>query len=96
MEKTYKTVYEITGRTNAQNYACSGWYSEEKNAIETFIKKYPRFKGKAVLQRKQVEDIGNGVLVSDSDFPVENLCVFTSKTDTELLQYINGKYRLQI
>ena len=60
MEKTYKTVYEITGRTNAQNYACSGWYSEEKNAIETFIKKYPRFKGKAVLQVNKLRILAMG------------------------------------
>jgi hypothetical protein len=66
MEKTKKKMYEIVGRTTAGNFACSGFCSELRIAIDFFIEKYPRFKGEALIKTQFADDIGDGVLVANA------------------------------
>jgi hypothetical protein len=91
-QKIYKTVYEIIGKTRVGNFVCSGWFADEKGALDSFVREYPRFKGRAILQKKQVEVFGNGILISDCAKPGEHLCIFSSRHDNELLQYVNGRF----
>ena len=87
-QKIYKTIYEIVGKTSTQKYVSTGWFTEDKLAVNNFIEKYPRFKGKASLIRKQVEDWGDSVLISDMAKRGDQLAVFTCKND--ILQYSMG------
>lgn len=87
-EKKYKTIYEILGRTKSQKFVCSGWWSAPNGALQEFVEQYPRFTGRATLFKKQVEDMGDQLLISDMANRGEELVMFASTK--EIKTFINN------
>lgn len=78
MSQLTKTIYEVIGRTKANNYVCSGWCSSPKLALAAMLVLYPRFMGRATLFEKIVEDHGEGLLISDMARRGREITMFNS------------------
>lgn len=60
-------MFEIKGFTESRKYVSSGWSRTAENAAEFFLRKYPRFKGKADLRTAFLEQLHEGFFLNSSE-----------------------------
>lgn len=82
-----KKVYEVVGKTFYGSFCCSGFSSDLKVAIDSFVKRYPRFEGRAQIREQIAKDVGYGMIMADHS---KWKALRTVETIKELKEYLLG------